>query len=292
MNPDTSQAALGQLQGIQAQSQDPNTILNNQRQQLGVDNAQQTVTGLRGAINNTTKLLQQVAPSVMGRTGSSLVTNAQASRQIGNEQAPLNQTLSNQGSQLSDANQNLSTLDTKAQQAATGIYQGQQDKLSYAQNLYNTLYQKEKDTAAQQQAAADRAEQARQFDSTMALNQQKANSSASGDSGVSSLISSLLGGGSSAQGGAQIQQRTNGGFNFQNANGQATNAVGFSQAKGVPIRTLLQQMASQGDGGAKTALDYVGNDYGVNTAKLRNLEVAPAQYNATVSLLHSLGFRV
>lgn len=176
MNPDNSQAALAQLQGIQASSQDPNTILSNQRQQLGVDNAQQTVTGLRGAINNTTKLLQQVAPSVMGRTGSSLVTNAQATKQISNEQAPINQTLTSQGSQLSDADRNLGDLNTKAQEAASGIYQGQQNKLSYAQNLYNTLYQKEKDAQAQQQAEADRQEQIRQFNVQAA--QQAANSAA------------------------------------------------------------------------------------------------------------------
>lgn len=163
MNPATSQDALTQLQQIQSQSQDPNTILSNQRQQLGVQGAQDTVTGLRGAINNTTKLLKQVAPSVMGRTGSSLVTNAQATKQISNEQAPINQTLTDQGTELGTDQQDLADLNSKAQEAATGIYQGQQDKLSYAQNLYNTLYQKEKDAQAQQQAEADRQEQIREF---------------------------------------------------------------------------------------------------------------------------------
>lgn len=163
MPPDTSQAALAQLQQTQSQSQDPNTILSNQRQQLGVQGAQDTVTGLRGAINNTTKLLKQVAPSVMGRTGNSLVTNAQATRQIGNEQAPIQQTLTDQGTQLGQDQQDLADLNSKAQEAATGIYQGQQDKISYAQNLYNTLYQKEKDAQAAAQAEADRQEQIRQF---------------------------------------------------------------------------------------------------------------------------------
>lgn len=168
MQPASSQEALSALQSAQSASQDPNTILSGQRQQLGVDSAQQTVTGLRGAINNTTKLLQQVAPSVMGRTGSSLVTNAQATRQIGNEQAPINATLTEQGGQLSDADRTLNELNGKAQEAASGIYQGQQDKLSYAQNLYNTLYQKERDAEASRQAEADRQEQIRQFNSSQA----------------------------------------------------------------------------------------------------------------------------
>jgi len=154
--PANSAQALAGLQATQATAQDPNTILSGQRQQLGVDNAQQTVTGLRGAINNTTKLLQQVAPSVMGRTGSSLVTNAQATRQIGNEQAPISQRLSEQGTEYNQANQDLGQLEGRAKDAASGIYQGQQDKLSYAQNLYNTLYQ-------QEQQAADRAFQEKQF---------------------------------------------------------------------------------------------------------------------------------
>lgn len=154
--PQSSQQALAGLQQTQQATQDPNTILSGQRQQLGVDNAQGTVTGLRGAINNTTKLLQQVAPSVMGRTGSSLVTNAQATKQIANEQAPISQNLTQQGTEYNQANEDLGQKEQQAKDAASGIYAGQQDKLSYAQNLYNTLYKQEQD-------AADRAEQMRQF---------------------------------------------------------------------------------------------------------------------------------
>jgi hypothetical protein len=293
MNPTNSAQALSQVQSLQKTAQDPNSILANQRQQLGVNAAQDTVSGLRGAINNTTKLLNQVAPSVMGRTAGSLVTNAQANRQIQNEQAPISQNLTQEGTQYNQAQQDLSQLQDKAQTAASGIYEGQQNKLSYAQNLYNTLYQKERDAQAAAQAKAAAAEQSRQFNADLSEKRREANMSGSGSSGLSSVLGSLLGGGSSGGGGGyQMQQRSGGGFNFQSANGAATNAVGFSQAKGVPIRTLLQQMASAGDSGAKTALDYVGNDYGVNTGKLRSLEVSPNTYNATVSLLHSLGFRV
>lgn len=193
MNPANSAQALASLQQAQTTAQDPNTILSGQRQQLGVDAAQDTVTGLRGAINNTTKLLKQVAPSVMGRTASSLVTNAQATKQIGNEQAPLNQTLGEESDQFNEADRNLGKLQDRATQAASGIYQGQQDKLSYAQNLYNTLYQKEKDAEAIRQADIDRAEQKRQFDASLDASKAKG-SGGGGGYDYSSLISGLLGG--------------------------------------------------------------------------------------------------
>lgn len=171
MNPTTSQEALAQLQGNQAQTQNPNDILASQRQQLGVQGAEDTVTGLRGAINKTTQLLKSVAPSVMGRTAGSLVTNAQAGKQIQNEQAPISQTLTDQGTQYDEANQSADKLEGQAEQAANGIYQGQQDKQSYLQNIYKSLYQREQSVQAAQQAEADRQEQIRQFNAT--LNQQK-----------------------------------------------------------------------------------------------------------------------
>lgn len=167
MNPQNSQDALSQLQQIQSQSQNPNDILSNQRQQLGVNSAQDTVTGLRGAINNTTKLLKQVAPSVMGRTGNSLVTSAQAGKIIQNEQAPISENLTEQGSQYTQAAEDLNRLQGQASESANGIYQGQQDKLSYAQNLYNTLYQREQATEQARQADLDRQEQIRQFNSQL-----------------------------------------------------------------------------------------------------------------------------
>lgn len=65
---------------------------------------------------------------------------------------------------------------------------------------------------------------------------------------------------------AQMTQRAGGGFNFTN-NGQAISAARYSQITGVPFRTLLQQMSDSGDTGAKTALQFVGNDYGYDASK-------------------------
>lgn len=63
-----------------------------------------------------------------------------------------------------------------------------------------------------------------------------------------------------------MAERSGGGFNFTQ-NGQAISAARYSQITGVPFRTLLQSMANQGDSGAKTALGFVGNDYGYDPTK-------------------------
>jgi len=249
-DPANSQQALAQLQGQQAQAQNPNDILSSQRQQLGVQSAQDTVTGLRGAINNTTKLLKQVAPSVMGRTGSSLVTNAQATKQIANEQAPISQSLTEQGSQYTQAAQDLSELQQRAQEAASGIYQGQQDKLSYAQNLYNTLYQREADAEKARQAELDRQEQIRQFNEQLAASKKSSGSYNLG--GTASTASTA--------GGATAVQRNGGGFNFTDSSGNAISAAKYAQLTGQGIGTVLANMANKGDAYAAQLYNQLKSD--------------------------------
>lgn len=175
MNPTTSADALSQLEASESSAQDPTAILNAQKQSLGVDAANQAATGLQGAIANTGKLLAQVAPSVMGRTQGSLVTSAQADKQISNEDAPLNATLTDQTSKYNDAETNANKLESQAETNANGIYQGQQDKQSYLQNIYNNLYKQESDSKAAQTAAAAAAEQQREFNVT--ANQKTASAS-------------------------------------------------------------------------------------------------------------------
>jgi len=182
--------ALAQVQQAQSSAMNPNQYLAQANQSLGVNSAQDTVNGLQGAINSSTKLLQQVAPSVMGRTANSLVNSAQASKQIQNEQAPISQTLGNQTTAYNQGEQRLGQLQTEANQQAQGNYQAQQDKLSYLQNIYNTMYQQEKDQQAQANAQAAQQEQIRQFNAQLALNQQKA-SAGSGGYDLSSLLGSL-----------------------------------------------------------------------------------------------------
>lgn len=268
MPPTNSQDALAKLQEAQSSAQNPNQILDAQRQNLGVNQAQDTVTGLRGAINNTTKLLKQVAPSVMGRTANSLVTNAQATRQISNEQAPISQNLSEQGTEYNQANQDLGQLQDRAQQAAGGIYQGQQDKLSYAQNLYNTLYKKEQDAATAEMEKQKLAETVR------------ANTLQYGNNGSGGLNL-----GSPASSSATMAKRSDGGFNFTDSVGQAISAAQYAKSKGIAFRDLLSEMAKQGDQGAKTALGFVGNDFGYDPRKLSSVVSSPGLINLYKSLV-------
>lgn len=157
MQPSTSQDALSQLQQFQASAKSPTDIYNNEAQQLGVPQAQQNISGLRGAIQATTRTLNNVAPSVMGRTANSLVTSAQANRQIGNEQAPISQQLSTQNTALGNATQDYGNAEQRAEAAANLSLQGQGQQESYLQNIYNALYSREQDAAklAEQQREAD-----------------------------------------------------------------------------------------------------------------------------------------
>ncbi len=168
MPPSTSEQAFNNLQAFQSSAKNPADLLAQQQQTLGTTAANQNVQGLRGAVANTTRLLNNVAPGVMGRTGNSLVTSAQANRQIQNETAPIAQQLSQRTNDLGTAQQDYNTLQNQAQQAAELQYSGQQNQLSYMQNLYNTLYQKEADARKAAADEAARQEQIRQFNESLA----------------------------------------------------------------------------------------------------------------------------
>jgi hypothetical protein len=271
MNPQTSQDALTQLQNTQAGARSAADILAEQNKQLGVSGAQDTVTGLRGAITNTTKLLNQVAPSVMGRTANSLVTNAQATRQIANEQAPISQNLNQQNQDYARANEDYDRLNQQAQQNANLEYGDQQSKLSYLQNLYNTLFGREESAKAAAAAEADRQEKIREFNETLAANK--------ASSGVGSYFGDL--GGSSGGTKAGMTQRGDNGFAFTDANGNPVSAAVYAAATGQSFRDLLTKMAKAGDQGAKSALGFVGNDYGYDPNKVNSQALANL-YNSLV----------
>lgn len=174
-----SAEALQNLQNYQSTMQSPTALITNAQNALGVQGALGQVQGLRGAINQTTGLLKQVAPGVMGRTGNSLVTSAQANRQIQNESAPLQEKLGEQSKNYNQAYQDYSDLEKQAEARANAELEGQRNQLSYLQSIYGALYQQEKDAAerafqqqqfeyAKQKDAADRAAAARAAASSFA----------------------------------------------------------------------------------------------------------------------------
>lgn len=147
MQPTTSSQALSNLQSFQQGMQKPEDILNSQEQALGVPAATQQVQGLRGAIQNTTTMLNNVAPSVYGRTQNSLETNAQANANIANEQAPISANLNKENTDYTNQESDLQNLLGKAGTLASLKTQGQDSQLGYLQNIYNDLYGSEQDSA-------------------------------------------------------------------------------------------------------------------------------------------------
>lgn len=188
-----STQALANLQQFQSGLQKPEDILTGQEQQLGVPQAQQQVQGLRGAIQNTTNLLNNVAPSVYGRTQNSLETNAQASRNIQNEQAPLSATLDKQNTDYGNQESDLQNLLSRAGTLSSLKAQGQDSQLGYLKDIYSALYGQEQDSAKM-------AEQQREFDATQATSR-----ASSGGGGIS--LGGLGLGGSSSSSAPTIQDQ-------------------------------------------------------------------------------------
>lgn len=198
----TSQQAMQQLQQFQSGAKTPDQLLQESQGQLGVPQAQQQVQGLQGAIQKTTNLLNQVAPSVMGRTQNSLVTDAQANRQIANETAPVQQDLSSLGQQFGTAQSAYQNASDQATQKANAAYQGQQGQLSYLQQVYNSLQ-------AQEQAARDEAfRQQQAAEATRQYNQNRQDALAAAAAARSSGLS-LPSGGNNPQPSAPAQPPRN-----------------------------------------------------------------------------------
>lgn len=136
-----------------------------------------------------------------------------------------------------------------------------QDEMTQAQGIH--------------QNELDLEEKQREFDQQLAA--AKATAGAGGAS-----PSFGFGGGPSVAGAgstANYSQKANGGFAFTDANGSPISAATYSQLTGIPFRSLLQSMANAGDTGAKTALNFVGNDYGYNP---NMVGTNAATYNALI----------
>lgn len=203
----TSQQAMSNLQAYQSGLQTPDQEITSEQNSLGVGQAQQQVSGLRQAINNTTNLLNQVAPSVQGRTQNSLVTSAQAGKLISNEEAPIQQNLSKDTSDYNDANQNYTQLEQQAEARANADISAQNTQESYLQNIYNDLYGKE--TAAQSAAT-----QQAQFQADLNEKMREANLSAGASDPTSAILGAIL----ANQEGSTAARPVTGGVNNSGSN--------------------------------------------------------------------------
>jgi hypothetical protein len=169
--------------------------------------------------------------------------------------------------------------------AVANLYASQNSRKTSLEEALNGLYRDQRNTAmGVQQQEQTRDEQIRQFNEQMAWNreqlarqeQEAARARAEAAKAASSAgIGGYFGGGGSAAAPAaqaasasKMVAKQGGGFAFTDSGGKAISAAAYSKAKGIPFRTLLQQMANAGDRGAMIGLQLVGNDYGVNQQKL------------------------
>jgi len=171
--PKTADTALTDVQSYQTGMKQPGAILQEREQALGVPQAQQQVSGLRQAITNTTNLLNQIAPSVQGRTATSQVTAAQANRQIANEQAPIQENLASLGQQYGQASGDLNTAMARSQAQAQMEAEGQQNQFGNLRQIYQDVFGGEQ--AGKQFGLQERqlGENVRQFDVGQSLSERQ-----------------------------------------------------------------------------------------------------------------------
>jgi acetyl/propionyl-CoA carboxylase alpha subunit len=173
-----SAALAAQIADYDSKRVNSTDALNKALTTYGVPEIRNTVSGLRSTVANTTNALNQVDPSVTGRTSGSLVTEAQRSRIVNNERAPIAQQLQAQGGQLSDQQQALKDALDQATTTANNEVNDWTTGRSALQSQYDTEYKREQDSADAARQSAAAAESKRQFDMQLAASKASAGSKA------------------------------------------------------------------------------------------------------------------
>lgn len=167
-----SQQALQSILDFNNTRKSANDYLSTANTQYGVTDAQSRAAALRSSINNTTNLIAAVPDSVSGRTQGSLVSDAQRTRLVGMEQAPLSGQLATQQGAYGVADQDLKDARGLASTYASNAYGADSDKLAALNTTYGNLKAKEDADREYQQWLQGFQEQQRQFNET--ISQQKA----------------------------------------------------------------------------------------------------------------------
>lgn len=192
-----TKSALQELKQFETTRKGAGDYLAQQKNELGVQGAQQRTDDIRGLIRNTETALKGVGQSVAGRTRGNLVTEAQRSRLQQLETQPIAQQLADRSGEFSDAQTNYRDLLSQASQNAQMSYQTDADKLSSLQGRYDRLFQ-----------ADQAAEAKRQFEENLRLQREEAErnrraAAAQAQMAQASLYNPTLGGGGGGGGGTQ-----------------------------------------------------------------------------------------
>lgn len=183
-----STEALSELRAFQGSRRKSQDVLRESEERLGLPSASQRQAGLRAAITNTENLIRSVEPSVSGRTSGSLVTEAQKTRLVGQERAPLDDSFREQSRAFEGETANINELKRQSLTDAQLALAEDETKERTLSGLYEALYKREQDEVARQERERLFAEQQRQFNE-----QQRAARAAS--AGGNSLAKLLAGGG-------------------------------------------------------------------------------------------------
>lgn len=97
------------------------------------------------------------------------------------------------------------------------------------------------------------------YNSEVANDNARAAASAASSGGFSPSLGKSGGSVLGTQASYGYSKKADGGFAFVDPNGNPISAATYAQATGMQFRDLLQYMANQGDKGAQTALNFVGN---------------------------------
>lgn len=162
--------------------------------------------------------------------------------------------------------------------AYSGIKSNYANKSTSLEEALNSLNREQRSGAMGiYQQEQDRAQQQAQWEAQMAEQRRQAAASAINLGGLGGPAPAP----GSPAGAAQIQRTAKGGFNFVDASGRPITAAQYSKLTGVGFRSLLSQMAANGDANAKLALQYVGDDGRFGSA--------PQQYAGALSALGASG---
>src|SRR5690606_30305321 len=161
---DSSANYLKQYQDFTNNRLTPEAYVKKYSAELGADKAKESVAAARGVVRSTQDTLKAVPDSVSGRTSGSLVTDAQRSRLVRNEVAPLNEALAGQSEAYNDANVDYKDILSQVQNRTALGLQGDETRANSVMELYKAAAQKEKEEEERRRWEAQLAEERRQFE--------------------------------------------------------------------------------------------------------------------------------
>lgn len=191
--PPSSQQAYQSIQDYSKNRRSTQDIQKEAEDKYNVSGISSRLSGLRTLVGNLESSLENVDPSVRGRTSGGFVTEGQNQALINREQQPILGNLSKQQKVLGDTQQEFSLSSALAGELARSIRSD--DETGY-QRLLDTY------NAAVAREAADEAK--RQFEESARLEREKAAASqrATGGYDLSGILGAITGGGQQTGGSA------------------------------------------------------------------------------------------